>query len=233
MESSDSICHPVGAHPAGTRGKPIRLLLVDDHPIVRRGLGYCLASRLNLKIAGEAGDGGEALRTARELLPDVILMDVQMPGMDGLAATKILREELPQIKVLVLTMCDSADDLLRIVQSGARGCVLKDAAPEDLLKAIETVAAGQTWFSPQAAQLALKQLVLQSGAESRLPLLSKREREVCARIASGLSSKEIAQALGVGLRTVDTHRERLMRKLGIYTVAGLTKFAIAKRLVSP
>ena len=219
------------AKPAGKRNKRIRLLLVDDHPVVRKGLGFFLAAYPNLEIAGEASDGDEALRKARELLPDIILMDIEMPQMDGLAVTELLREELPQIKVLILSMYSSADYILRIVQSSARGCLFKDTSPKELVQAIETVAAGETFFSADVARVALNHLVRQAGEGPKLLRLSKREREVCARIAGGLSNKEIAQVLSIGLRTVQTHRERLMRKLNIHTVAGLTKFAVAKGLM--
>jgi two-component system, NarL family, nitrate/nitrite response regulator NarL len=231
MNLLESRRNPCAANSAGTRNKPIRLLLVDDHPVVREGLAFCLALYPNLDIAGQASDGDEALRKARELLPDIILMDIEMPEMNGLAVTQLLREELPQIKVLILSMHSSADYVLRIVQSGARGYLLKAASPEQLVKAIEKVNDGETCFSPDVAQVALKQLVREGGEGPKLLRLSRREREVCARIAVGLSNKEIAQVLGIGLRTVETHRERLMRKLNIHTAAGLTKFAVAKGLM--
>jgi two-component system, NarL family, nitrate/nitrite response regulator NarL len=208
-----------------------RLLLVDDHPVVRKGLRYCLATFPGLEIVDEAGNGEEAVRKARELLPDIILMDIEMPRMNGLAATELLRQELPQIKVLILSMCSRAEYVLRIAQSGACGCLFKHVSPEELVKAIETVAAGKTCFSADVARVALNELVRQGREGPKRLGLSNREREVCARIAEGLSNKEIAQALGVGLRTVETQRERLMRKLNIHTVAGLTQFALANGLM--
>jgi two-component system, NarL family, nitrate/nitrite response regulator NarL len=231
MSLPDSRRNLGAAKPAGKRHKPIRLLLADDHPVVREGLGFCLATYPNLEIAGEAGDGDEAVRKARELLPDIILMDIEMPQMNGLAVTELLREELPQIKVLILSMHCSAEYILRIIQSGARGYLFKAAGLQELVKAIEIVNAGQTFFNADAARVALKQMVSQRSEGPKLVRLSNREREVCARIAEGLSNKEIAQVLAIGLRTVETHRERLMRKLNIHTVAGLTRFAVAQRLV--
>jgi two-component system nitrate/nitrite response regulator NarL len=210
----------------------IKLLLVDDHPVVRRGIGACLAREEHLAIVGEAADGVEALRKARELLPDIILMDIDMPQMNGLAVTEALRKELPQIKVLILSMHSNTEYVLRILQSGARGYVLKEAAPDDLVRAIETVQSGEAFFSPDVARVALSQFVRGSGEGPAPSLLTNREREVLIQIAEGLSNKEIASRLGVGVRTVETHRERIMRKLNIHSVAGLTKFAISKGFVS-
>jgi two-component system nitrate/nitrite response regulator NarL len=210
--------------------KTIRVLLADDHPVVRRGLGYCLAQYDHLQVAGEAADGREALRKARELLPDVVLMDVEMPQMNGLAATEALHRELPQVKVLILSTGRSAEFIERIFQSGARGYVLKESATTELPRAIETVHSGGTFFSPEVAQSAVNRYVLglSSGGDTQL---TGREREVLTHIAEGLSNKEIATHLGVGVRTVETHRERVMKKLDIHTVAGLTKYAVAKGLV--
>ena len=210
----------------------IKLLLVDDHPVVRRGISSCLARQERLAIIGEAADGLEAVRKAKELAPDIILMDIDMPQMDGLAVTEVLRRELPSIKVLILSMHSNTDYVLRIIQSGARGYVLKDAAPEELIKAIEMVDSGEAFFSPDVARVALNQFVRGPGEGPSPSQLTNREREVLVQIAEGLSNKEIASRLGVGVRTVETHRERIMRKLNIHSVAGLTKFAIAKGLVT-
>jgi two-component system nitrate/nitrite response regulator NarL len=209
----------------------IRLLLADDHPVVRKGIGSCLARHQNLEIIGEASDGLETIRKARELAPDIILMDIDMPHMNGLAVTEALRKELPAVKVLILSMHSNTEYVLRIIQSGARGYVLKEASPEELVKAIETVESGESFFSSDVARAALNQYV-RGGTESSSMQLTRREREVLVQIAEGLSNKEIANHLGVGVRTVETHRERIMRKLNIHSVAGLTKFAIAKGMIS-
>ncbi len=210
----------------------IKLLLVDDHPVVRRGISSCLARQERLLIVGEAADGLEAVRKAKELCPDIVLMDIDMPHMNGLAVTEVLRKELPNIKVLILSMHSNTDYVLRIIQSGARGYILKEASTDELVKAIETVDSGEAFFSPDVARVALNQFVRSPGESAAATQLTNREREVLIQIAEGLSNKEIASHLGVGVRTVETHRERIMRKLNIHNVAGLTKFAITKGMIT-
>jgi len=224
----------IGKLDRGRTGKMksrIKLLLVDDHPVVRRGISHCLARQERFAIVGEAADGLEAIRKAKELLPDIILMDIDMPLMNGLAATDQLRRELPDVKVLILSMHSNSDYVRRILQSGARGYVLKEASPEELVSAIEMVDSGQAFFSPDVARAALNQFVRRPGEGPAPSQLTNREREVLIHLAEGLSNKEVASALGVGVRTVETHRERTMRKLNIHSVAGLTKFAITHGLI--
>jgi two-component system, NarL family, nitrate/nitrite response regulator NarL len=210
----------------------IRVLLVDDHPVVRMGISSCLARHPHLVVVGEAADGLEALAKARALLPDIVLLDIDLPQMSGLVVADVLRKELPNIKVLILSMYQRADYLPRILQSGARGYVLKETSPEELAKAIETVIAGECYFSPAVARLALNQLVQGNGNAPDAAALTNREREVLVLVAEGLSNKEIANNLSIGVRTAETHRERIMRKLAIHSVAGLTRFAIAKGLIA-
>lgn len=213
--------------------KRIKILLADDHPVVRKGIASCLAQHDHLQIVGEAADGRDALKKARDIEPDIILMDIDMPHMNGLAVTDLLRKELPKIKVLILSMHSNTDFILRIIQSGARGYVLKEAGTDELLKAIDALNQGEAFFSPEVARAALNQYVKGSGTvNAQVTQLTAREREVLVHIADGLSNKEIASQLGVGVRTVETHRERIMRKLSIHSVAGLTKFAISQGLVS-
>src|SRR5258706_1354854 len=172
------------------------------------------------------------MRKITGLSPDIVLMDIDMPHLNGLAVTERLRKEMPHVKVLVLSMHSQTDCVMRILQSGARGYVLKDAPTDELLNAIETVHGGEAYFSPDVARMALKQFVRGVGDGGSAAQLTPREREVLTQIAEGLSNKEVANLLGVGVRTVETHRERIMRKLDIHNVAGLTKFAIGKGLVS-
>ena len=207
-------------------------MVVDDHPVVRRGISMCLARQPQLEIVGEAGDGREAIHRARELQPDLILMDIDMPQMNGLAVAEVLRREMPKTKVLILSMHSNTEYVVRIIQSGARGFVLKEAPAEELVRAIEMVNAGEAYFSPDVARVALNKFVQGVGTSPETPVLTNREREVLMLIADGLSNKEIACQLDVGVRTVETHRERIMRKLDIHSVAGLTKYAITCGLVT-
>jgi DNA-binding NarL/FixJ family response regulator len=215
-----------------TKKSKIKVLIVDDHPVVRKGLWSCLSTKENVKIVGEAVDGDEAIRKVKELAPDIVLMDLYMPKKDGLEVTDVLRKEAPQVKVLILSVQGTRDSVLPIIKAGARGYVLKDAPPDELLRAIESVHHGEAFFSQPVAQIALNQYVTESDKADPLSKLSEREREVLALIAEGKSNKEIAMHLGIGVRTTETHRERIMRKLNIHSVAGLTKFAIAHGIVS-
>ena len=210
----------------------IRLLLADDHPVVRRGIVSCLERYPNLEIVGEAADGQEALRKARELQPDVLMTDIDMPRLTGLAVTEALHRELPGIKVLILSMHSTTEYMRRCVQAGASGYVLKQSSPDEFVQAIETVNAGGSFFSPELARAALNQMVRGHGPTPAPAELTARERQVLAHIAEGLCNKEIACRLNIGTRTVETHRQRLMRKLDIHSIAGLTRFAIAQGLIT-
>jgi two-component system, NarL family, nitrate/nitrite response regulator NarL len=209
----------------------IKVLVVDDHPVVRKGLESCLSQQEHIKWVGAACDGEEALAKARELLPDVILMDIDLPGKDGLEITELLRKQLPQVKVLVLSIHNHREYILRIIRSGAQGYVSKEASPAELLRAVQAVFGGEAFFSPEMAKAALDELVSNSGKEPPITQLTTRERQVLALIANGQSNKEIASELAIGVRTAETHRERIMRKLEIHSVAGLTRFAIQHRIV--
>jgi len=210
----------------------IRILLVDDHPIVRIGLRTCLRNYPQLRIVGEADNGWDALRLAKTLSPDVVVLDLEMPRLDGLAATSMLRQEVPSAKVLILSMHHRNEQILGTLRAGASGYLLKDAPILQLVKAIEVVFAGGTCFRPEIASLALNQVVLGAPTPSRGLGLSRREREVLIAIAEGLSASETGQRLGVSLRTVQTHRERIRAKLNIRTVAGLTVFAVENALIA-
>jgi len=213
--------------------RKIRLLLVDDHPLVREGIRSCLHPHKQLEIVGEAADGREALAKAKELNPDIVLMDINLPRTNGLEATRLLRREAPQTRVLILTVHNNKEYVLQIVRAGARGYVLKDTSPGELVQAIEQVNRGEAFFSADVARFVLNDYVTTSGRrKSGEEELSDREREVLALIAEGYSNKSIASKLGLSVRTVETHRARIMRKLNTHSTAGLTKFAISQGMAS-
>ena len=213
----------------------IRLLLVDDHPIVLDGIKSHLCAQPEFEVVGDASNGQDALRKAKLTLPDVILMDISMPHMNGLEAISHLRKQVPNAKVLILTMHESKEYIAQVVRSGARGYLLKDSAPAELVGAIKAVHHGEVYFSPSVSRVLVQEMTdgsrrAANGAEQQP--LTDREREVLSLIAEGLLNKQIADRLGIGVRTIETHRERIMRKLDIHSVAGLTKFAIANGISS-
>jgi len=161
--------------------KKIKILVADDHPVVRKGLQSCLARQDRLKIVGEASDGDEALKKTRELSPDVVLMDISMPGMNGLAVTEVLRKDHPDVKVLVLSVHNNRDYVFRIIQAGAHGFISKEAPPDELLRAIESVYSGEPFFSPEIAKAALNQLVSSGGKKDPFAQLTGRERDKATR----------------------------------------------------
>ncbi len=212
--------------------KPIRVLLVDDHPFIIQGLASSISRQPHLTVVGEAKDGQEAIAKSKELTPDVVVMDVTMPKLDGLAATETVRRDTPSAKVIVFTIHSQVDSFIRVLRSGASGCVLKTAPTGDLVQAIETVHAGHTYFSKELSQDAVNHMVRGTGNGPQILHLSNREREVLIAVAEGLTNKEIASRLNITVRTVETHRERITRKLDIHTIAGLTRFAYEKGLLS-
>lgn len=210
----------------------IRVLLVDDHPVVRRGIRSWLQRQPEIQVVGEAADGLEALGLCRSLQPDVVITDLDMPRMDGLALTAALARELPHVKTLILSMHANTEHILRILQAGARGYVSKEADPAVLVQAVQAVYRGESFFSSDVARLVLDQLMFgQHPHPATTPELTPRERQVLVGIAEGLTNKEIADRLGLSVRTVETHREHIMQKLGIRTVAGLTRYAVARGLL--
>lgn len=211
--------------------RTIRILVVDDHPVVRRGLVSCLAEHPKLKVVDEASDGEEAVRKAVELQPDLMLVDINMPRMDGLQVTEALQRVAPRVRVVILSIHNKPEYVQRVMKAGARGYVLKDTAPEELIRILELIYAGEVFFSPEVAQTALNQLVSPRAKASGVTQLSQREREVLVLVARGQANKEIAGELGVSVRTVETHRERVMQKLNLHSVAALTRFAIAQGLI--
>jgi two-component system, NarL family, nitrate/nitrite response regulator NarL len=207
-----------------------RILLVDDHPVVRKGLVSCLSSRANLIVVGEAADGFEAVRKVGELSPDLVLMDVEMPQMNGLTATESICKQFPGTKVLVLSMYNNPEYVIQAIQMGARGFALKTSSSEDLVKAIEIVQRGEPFFPGQSTASGGRPSKNDPSKEHGG--LFEREKEVLVHLAAGYGNREIAEFLQISVRTVESHRARLMKKLNIHTIAGLTRYALAHGLIS-
>jgi DNA-binding NarL/FixJ family response regulator len=211
--------------------KKIRVLLADDHTIVRKGLRSLLEDEANIQVVGEAEDGREAVRMTQQLLPDVVLMDISMPGLSGLEATRQIKERFPEVNVLVLTRHANEEYVLQILQAGASGYVVKKAAPAELMLAIQAVYRGDSFLSPAISREVIEEYTRRAGAND-YDRLTDREREVLQLIAEGRSNREIAELLHVSMKTVENHRANLMDKLGLRSVAELTRYAIRKGIIS-
>jgi len=216
-----------------TEKRKLRILLADDYALIRAGIKSFLAGESRFEVVGEVDNGEEAVTEAIRLKPDIVLMDVGMPRLDGVEAARRLRKIKPEIRILALSRHDEKERIHDILQAGARGYVLKDASPAELIGALEAVARGKTYFSPQASHTLIQEYVANYGRPKKSPVqeLSVREREVLVLIAEGSSNKEIAARLFISVRTVETHREHIMRKLEIHNTAGLTKYAITQGLI--
>ncbi len=220
-----------GANGAGG-GAPIRVLVCDDHAVVREGIRHVLAGEPGFEVVAEAANGEQALALAREHRPDVVVLDVTMPGESGLRVAPKLRAAVPAARVLIMSMHENAEYVREGVRAGASGYLLKDSAAAELRLAVRAVHAGGTYFSSHAALGLSGALPAPAAPPEPEPApaaapadgLTARERDVLGGIARGLTNKEIAAELGISHRTVETHRESLMRKLGIRTVAGLTRY---------
>ncbi len=213
---------------------PLRVMLVDDHVLVREGIRHVLAGTPGVEVVAEAGDGEAAVTLARDAVPDVVVLDLSLPGAGGLEVTARLRALLPAVRVLVLSVHDHPEYVLGAVRAGAQGYLRKDTSPAELREALFAVARGESYFSPPVARhlsAALRGDSPADDAATRLSRLTPREREVLAGIAAGETSRSIATRLGLSPRTVETYRENLARKLDIKTVAGLTRFAVEAGLV--
>jgi len=215
----------------------IRVLLVDDHAIVRAGLRMILASEADMALVGEAADGDTALRLTEETHPDVVVMDISMPGLGGLEGIRRIKDSVPDTRVVVLTMHEDERYFFQALEAGASGYVIKGATPAELLSAIRAVRDGQAYFCPSLAKQMLNDYLRRADAGSEkekdtLTKLSDREKEVLKLIAEGKTGREIASQLFLSPNTVERHRANIMDKLGLHNRAELIKFAIRKGLVA-
>jgi DNA-binding NarL/FixJ family response regulator len=213
----------------------LRVLLGDDHTLVRHGLRKILEERPDWEIVAEVGDGREAVRKCTALKPDVAVLDIAMPLLNGIDATQQIVRKVPETKVLVLSMHSDEAYVTRALQAGATGYMLKDSAGKDLLKGIASVAAGQAYFSPAIARLMLDDYVRRvagSGVADRYETLSEREREIFQLVAEARTNKEVAELLEISPATVETHRARILQKLDIHNTAELVLYAVRRGVIS-
>jgi DNA-binding NarL/FixJ family response regulator len=225
---------PAHSNETPTRAAP-SVLLVEDHTMVRTGVRALLEASKGFRVVGEAADGNEAVRLALELSPNVVVMDVALPGLSGIEATRQIRKARPQTFVVVLSMYGDRQYIAESLRAGATAYLLKDAAFTELLTALEAVVAGKTYLSPAVSSVALDDYihrVRSDGEPKGLEKLSAREREVLQHIADGKTSGEIGEALHISGHTVDTHRRKIMEKLDVHNVVDLVKFAIRNGLAS-
>jgi two-component system, NarL family, response regulator NreC len=212
----------------------LRILLADDHTVVRQGLRKILEARPQWEVVAEAADGREAVKQAEEVKPDVAIVDVAMPLLNGIEAVRQIARKVPGTRVLVLSMHNDEAYVTQMLRAGAAGYLLKDSADVDLLQAVEAVASGKSFFSPAIARVIADDYVRQledRGASDRYELLSEREREIFQLIAEGKTNKEIAALLFLSPSTVDTHRSRIMEKLDVHSAAEIVLYAVRKGVI--
>src|ERR1051325_5726201 len=231
----DTIRHGSLKLPRGAVMEKVRLLLVDDHLVVRQGLRALLEAEADLTIVGEAETGRQAVQLAKKYLPDVVIMDIAMPMLNGLEATRIILKEVPNVKVLVLSSYSDDEYVQQLTEVGVAGYLLKQTAASDLIKAVREARKGNAFFSPAISKRLLEHYrqAFRKGRPLRHAAnrLTSRESEVLQLIAEGKANKQIASELGLSIKTVEKHRQQLMNKLGIHDIAGLTRYAIAKGIV--
>lgn len=213
--------------------RPIRVLLVDDHGLVRAGFRALLDGLAGVQVIGEAENGRDALRLMQAHRPDVVLMDISMPGLNGLEATARAAKQFPSVRVIVLSMHANEEYVLRALQCGAAGYLLKHASPAELELAVRTVAGGDTYLSPPVSHHIVEAYVRRVGDQlSPLERLTPRQREVLQLVAEGHTTRQIAHLLGLSVKTIETHRAQLMERLDIHDIASLVRFAVQAGIVS-
>lgn len=213
----------------------IRVLIADDHGIVRKGLRLQLEQDPELEVVGEAADGREAVRMAADLEPDIVIMDIGMPNLNGVEATAQITKRAPSLGVIILSMHSDEEYLMRALAAGAKGYLLKDTADVDLLRAVSAVRQGKSFFSPTIARMLLEEYVQQmgqKGVKDSYDLLSLREKEIFQLLAEGKSNKEVANLLNLSTYTVETHRTNIMRKLDLHSSVDLVLYAVRKKIIA-
>jgi DNA-binding NarL/FixJ family response regulator len=214
----------------------ISVLLVDDHTIVRKGLRSLLDAEADIQVIGEAEDGREAVEKVGRLRPQVVVMDITMPGLNGLEATRQIKERFPQVQVVVLTMHTAEEYIFQILRAGTSGYVVKRAAPSELISAVRAAYRGESFLSPSVSKTVIEEYLRKAEAlagENSYETLTPREREVLQLLAEGHSNRRIAELLCLSVKTVQSHRANLMRKLDIHSTAELTQYAIRKGVIGP
>ncbi len=209
--------------------EPIRVLIVDDHTLWRRGVASLLAQQDDMEVVGEAGDGEEAIERVRETMPDVVLMDITMPRMDGLAAARRLKEEMPYLRIVMLTVSETDEDLFQALKTGAQGYLLKNVDPEQLVTAIRQAERGEVPIAPAMATKILRELA--APAEPAVQALSARERDVLELLARGMANKEIAHDLKISENTVKNHLRNILAKLHLQNRVQAALYAVRTGLV--
>ncbi len=214
----------------------IRVLLVDDHTIVRQGLRSLLDSHEDIEVVGEAENGRQAFEKTEQVIPDIVILDITMPSLNGIEATRQIKKLKPEIKVIVLTVHDSEEYVHQVLQAGASGYLLKESAVSDLVSAIHAVGKGDIFLSPTISKVVVKDYIKHTEGYSKafdsLDILTGREREVLQLIAEGHTNREVARLLKLSVKTIDVHRSHIKEKLHIRDTAGLIKYSIKKGLIN-
>jgi len=213
----------------------IRIMLADDHGIVRKGLRFLLERQSEMEVVGEAGNGREAVKMAEQLRPDVIIMDIAMPQLNGIEATAQIVKRNPEVGIIILSMHSDEGYLMRTLTAGAKGYLLKDSADADLVRAVQAVATKRPFFSPGIAKTLLEDYLRQlqqKGLEDSYDLLTEREKEILQLLAEGKTNKEVAALLNLSPYTVETHRTNIMQKLDLHKTAELVLYAVRKKIIS-
>lgn len=211
---------------------PVRVLLADDHALVRAGIRALLTALPAVEVVGEVADGREAVRMIARAQPHVVLMDIMMPGLNGLDATARIVKEFPAVRVVMLSMNATEEYVLQAMRAGARGYLLKNVEPSELAQAIAAVARGETYLTAAVSKHVIAAYVQRTGAANSLERLTPRQREILQLVAEGHTTKEIASALTLSVKTIEMHRAQLMEALDIHDIAGLVRYAIRMGIVS-